>query len=83
MEIRRRKIFKILTERDEEYEINAICFYQNYPWRYEARVLSEAEAHKNGYTVENVVMQYKRRLYLDLWLFTFYFEWFTAPSVGE
>lgn len=75
-----RKWFQILTEKDEGSFINAICYFQNYPWMYEARALSEEERAEKGYAIENRVTQYKRHFFLDLWLFTIYIQWFSKDT---
>ena len=78
-----RKLFRVLTERDEGRVIDAICFYQSIPWMYQSVTLSEEEAKEKGYMVENIVTQYKRRFYLDLWLVVIQFQWFSKDTYNN
>ncbi|UPJ35861.1 hypothetical protein IVB45_02275 [Bradyrhizobium sp. 4] len=64
-----------MTERDEGYAIDAICYFQKMPWLMNSRTLNEEERAEKGYAVEAVVVTYKCRFFIDLWLVTLYFQW--------
>ena len=74
-QIRFRKLFKIVTERDYGYAVDAICYFENYSLQYTTRILSDIEAKAKGYRIEAVVVQYHRSIFIDLWFFTLYFQW--------
>lgn len=73
--IRFRKIFQYLTERDEGYEMNAICAYSKRPLIMHTRVLSREEAKEKGFQVIVEPLTYRCSFFLDLWFFTIYKSW--------
>lgn len=81
-EFRARKLFRIVTERDEWYQIDAICYFFNQPYKGNARVLSPAEYKEGNYDCRIVheFVQYRRRLFIDLWFVTLHFQWYSKDK---
>lgn len=77
-EIRFKKPFKILTEKDYGYVQEVMGYFENAAYKFQAKVLSDEERRVKGYAVENMVMQYRRRLYLDLWVCIVRLDWLST-----
>lgn len=75
-----KKVFQKLKE--GEYH-NAVVAYNKREWLGQTRVLSEEEAKEKGYAVENVCIQHKHYLVMDLWFLTLEFAWLSPNTLGD
>lgn len=74
-EIKFKRLFRFLTEKDEGYVINSICYYAKRPEMVQQRILGEAEAREKGFAVIVEPLTYKCAFFLDLWIVTLFFQW--------
>lgn len=70
-----RKLYTKMTDRDRGYVVKSIIVFEKYPYTYEAVILSDEEAKKKGYRIENIVVGYTNWLEIDLWLVVLTFNW--------
>lgn len=80
MRVMRRKLFQKLKPEDYGVVRYAIVVYEKKPFHYRARVLSKKESLVKGYQVENIVIDYRCYLQIDLWLVVFDFTWQTETT---
>ena len=78
--IKARKLFSLIKEGEM---LDSIVSFEKRPWLLNTVALSEEEATKKGYGVENTVVQYRYSLYIDLWLFRLYFQWFSKVPTAQ
>lgn len=72
-----RKLFYNYKPEDEGVYIQTIVGYRKTPWKYTTRVLLDDEEIKQKvYAVENVCVQHRYQLRIDLWVCVLDFQWY-------
>lgn len=69
------KPFRLLTEEDRGYEINSICYFANRPYIAQTRTVDDDSLGLGGSRKEEVIVQYRRSFYLNLWFCIISFDW--------
>ena len=74
-EIYFRRPYHKLNEMDYGAYHYAIVIYEKRPEQYKTQLLGAVESKQKGYNVENIVVQYKHFLQIDLWLCVIRLSW--------
>lgn len=68
------KFKKLYCIAQEGYDANAIIIYSKRPW------VAKSECDKDG-KCEEVIVQWRKVLILDLWFVTIRFDWLTPKKI--
>lgn len=61
----------------------SIILFEKMPYMNHVKVLTEKEVREKGYGVENIVVQYKCFLQIDLWICVIATTWLTRLKKNE